>query len=149
MLASTARLLYLLCTLCLMITAVAAPPARADEPPTPAKVSAPDVPGQVVIAPTRRQRERRALKALLTERNASLAALQARVDAAGPDEVPALQLELEQHKRATRLALVERQLDAARERGDHALVRRLDVQRLRLAAGVASPIAPLAREVAR
>lgn len=119
-----------------------APAVLADPVPAPAKVTPPDVPGQVIVAPSRRQRERRALQALLTERNAELAALQARIDAAGPEAQAALQVELEQHKRATRLAVIDRQLESARARGDQALTRRLDVQRMRLAAGVAAPLAP-------
>ncbi len=111
-----------------------------------AHVSRPDVPGEVVVAPTPRQRERRAMRQLLAERSVELAALQARVATAPENEQAELQVEIEQHKRATRLALLDRQLTYAQSRGDIALARRLEMQRTRAAAFV---VAPLREEVAR
>lgn len=114
--------------------------------PAEAKTSRPDVPGETVIAPSRRQSERRALRALLAERQAKLSDLQVRAASAPAGEQAALQMSIEQHKRATRLALLDRQLAFAAERGDLMLVRRLEMQRARAASLVT---APLQNEVAR
>ena len=129
----------------LMATTFSPSPVAADAE-APAKISRPDVPGEVVIAPTPRQRERRALRQLLAERHAELAALQARTAAAPMAEQTDLQVAIEQHKRATRLALLDRQLGFAQARGDFTLARRLEVRRSRAAMFVT---APLQDEVAR
>lgn len=122
----------------LLLSTCHAWPCRA-EAEAPTRVSRPDVPGETIIAPTRRQVERRALRQLLAERDAERALLQARAATAPESEQLGLQAAIEQHKRGTRLALLERQLAFARERGDFALARRLKLQRARAAALVAAP----------
>ena len=122
-----------------LVAALFSPPLVTADAEAPAKVSRPDVPGEVVIAPTPRQRERQALRQLWVERNASLARLQARATTASGEVQADLQVAIEQHKRATRLALIDRQLGFAQARGDFALARRLELHRARAAQFVTAP----------
>ncbi len=120
-------------------TVVASPPAAAEEAAA-AKTSRPDVPGETIVAPSPRLRERLALRQLLAERNTELAELRARAAAAPEAEQAELQAGIEQHKRATRLALLDRQMTFAQARGDIGLVRRLEQYRSRAAALVTAPV---------
>jgi hypothetical protein len=133
----------ILSALLLIVALHTAWPARAlaADPPAPApKSSRPDIPGEVIHRPTPRQAERRAVRALLAQRDAERAALEARLVLASDDARAALQMEIEQHKRATRLAVLDRQVAHARSRGDLALARRLEARRAQAAARVSTPL---------
>lgn len=138
--ASPRRLARLVLAASLLIGAGPAPSAHAAPSGAADSLAIADIPGQVLRAPSRRTRERQALRALLADRHVAQAELQARLDAAPAAEQGALQAALEQHKRATRLALIDRQLVTARARGDQAKTLRLEQRRGRWAAGVKDPL---------
>lgn len=109
-----------------------------------AKTAVPEVPGEVVrqddspIA-----RERRLLREVLATERAALTGLQRQLVGA-TDEAARAELEaaIEDLKNATRVRLLDVQIEHARERGDRAVLSKLETRRVKLVRQVGEPKLP-------
>lgn len=119
-----------------------------------AKPAVPEVPGEVVrLDASPLARERRLMREVLETDRVALVALRQQLVAAADDQARAdLQEEIEGLKNATRVRLLDVQIEQAGERGERAVLARLFARRLKLVRQVGEPkvaAAPTTSEVAR
>lgn len=109
--------------------------------PALAKPPVPEVPGEVVrMDASPAARERRVLREVLATDRAALAELQRQFVAATDDAARAeLQGAIEDQKNATRVRLLDVQIEHARERGDRAALTKLEGRRSKLVRQVGEP----------
>jgi len=113
-----------------------------------------EVPGEVVrMDASPLARERRVMREVLAADRAAIVALRKQLAEAGDDDARAdLQVAIEDQKNATRVRLLDVQIEHARERGDRPALARLEGRRTKLVRQVGEPklAAPAAQaEVAR
>jgi len=119
-----------------------------------AKPAVPEVPGEVVrMDASPLARERRLMREVLETDRVALVALRQQLAAAADDDARGeLQVAIEGLKNATRVRLLDVQIEQAGERGERAVLVRLSARRLKLVRQVGEPkvaAAPTTSEVAR
>ena len=109
-----------------------------------AKPALPEVPGEVIRQDTSPvARERRVLREVLATDRAALAELQRQMVAATDDAAHVeLQAAIEDLKNATRVPVLDVQIEHARERGDRAALSKLESRRVKLVRQVGEPKLP-------
>jgi len=115
-----------------------------------AKPPVPEVPGEVVrMDDSPLARERRVLREVRATDRAAVAELQRQLAAASDDDARSdLQAAIEELKNATRVRLLDVQIEHARERGDRAALSKLEPRRAKLVRQVGEPKLPAVTPVA-
>ena len=115
-----------------------------------AKPPVPEVPGEVVrMDDSPLARERRVLRGVLATDRAAVAELQRQLAAASDDDTRSdLQAAIEDVKNATRVRVLDVQIEHARERGDRAALSKLEPRRAKLVRQVGEPKLPAVTPVA-